>query len=409
MPERDQGDHWDFLAADLGASATPEEETAEEETESPALELEPEVVEQAPSEPVEEEVVETQPVEEIEETRADDVGRPAQDEPKKRQRGQKGDRVVSGFGYRRGSVDWANLARELGVEAMEEVPSPIPPADTPSESEPSTIFDLESDEEELVEAIVVEEGVVEEGVVGEDVVGEVLEPIEEAPQRDEPAPQSDVGGFGAGILDELVPDPVVVQEERAEADEPQEERKGRRRRRRRKPRKPEADQVQTDEIVVVDEAEAESPTDQEPEQEPEQDPEQEESPRRRGRRRGGRKRAPRKEVTTESEGFGAGLAADAADDDQTASDEFEIFEAEDDEIVGDEVESTTGKERRGERSQDKTQAKKVTHRGIPCWDEAVGHIIDSNLEGRSKKPEPSGSRQRSGRRRGGDRSGNRGR
>jgi hypothetical protein len=402
MPERDQGDHWDFLAADLGASETPEEETAEEETESPALELAPEVVEQAPSEPVEEEVVETQPVEEVDETRTDDVGRPAQDEPKKRQRGQKGDRVVSGFGYRRGSVDWANLARELGVEAMEEVPSPIPPADTPSESEPSTIFDLESDEEELVEAIVVEE----------DVVEEVLEPIEDAPLQDEPAPQLDVGGFGAGILDELVPDPVVVQEERAEADEPQEERKGRRRRRRRKPRKPDADQEQTDEIVVVDEAETEakSPTDQEPEQEPEQ----EESPRRRGRRRGGRKRAPRKEVTTESEGFGAGLAGAAAaaaddDDDQTASDEFEIFEAEDDEIVGDEVESTTGKERRGERSQDKTQAKKVTHRGIPCWDEAVGHIIDSNMEGRSKKPEPSGSRQRSGRRRGGDRSGNRGR
>lgn len=393
MPERDQGDHWDFLAADLGASPPPKRENEEEELESPALEVEPEVVEQAPTEPAEEEVVERQPVEEVAETGTDDAERAADDEPKKRQRGQKGDRVVSGFGYRRGSVDWANLARELGVEAMEEAPSPIPPADTPSESEPATILDLEPAELDFVEAVVVEEV--------EDVEEEVVEPFEEAPLQDEPADELAVGGFGAGILDELVPDPVVVHEERAEADEPQEERKGRRRRRRRKPRKPESEQEQTDETVIVDEVETEakSPT--------EKEPDQEESPRRRGRRRGGRKRAPREEVTAESEGFGAGLVADTVD--APTSEEFEVFEIEDDEEADLEEEPTGGKKSRGRHSQDKTQAKKVTHRGIPCWDEAVGHIIDSNMESRSKKPEPSGSRQRPGRRRGGDRSGNRGR
>ena len=326
-------------------------------------------------------------MEDVAETRTDDAERAVDEEPKKRQRGQKGDRVVSGFGYRRGSVDWANLARELGVEAMEEVPSPIPPADSPNESEPATVLDLVSDEEEVVEASIVEQA--------------VSEPTEEASPQDEPAPQPVVGGFGAGILDELVPDPVVVEEERAEAEEPQEERKGRRRRRRRKPRKPEADQEQTDETVIVDEAEieAKSPT--------EKEPDQEESPRRRGRRRGGRKRPPREEVAAETEEFAAGLVAETVE--VSTSEEIEVFEVEEDEQADVETEPTRGKKPRGRRSSDKAQAKKVTHRGIPCWDEAVGHIIDSNMESRSKKPEPSGSRQRSGRRRGGDRSGNRGR
>lgn len=387
MPERDQGDHWDFLAADLGASPPPEREAEkeeEQELESPALEVEPEDVEQAPSEPVEEEVLEIQPGEDVAQTRTDDAER-ADDEPKKRQRGQKGDRVVSGFGYRRGSVDWANLARELGVEAMEEVPSPIPPADSPNESEPTTVLDLVSDEEEVVEASIVEQA--------------AFQPTEEPSLPDEPAPLPAGGGFGAGILDELVPDPVVVQEEHAEADEPQEERKGRRRRRRRKPRKTEADQEQTDEKVIVDEAEiqAKSP--------PEKEPDQEESPRRRGRRRGGRKRPPREEVTTESEGFAAGIVADTVE--VATSEEIEVFEVEEDEQDDVETGPTRGKKPRGRRSQDKAQTKKVTHRGIPCWDEAVGHIIDSNMESRSKRPEPSGARQRSGRRRGGDRSGNR--
>jgi hypothetical protein len=51
----------------------------------------------------------------------------------------------------------------------------------------------------------------------------------------------------------------------------------------------------------------------------------------------------------------------------------------------------------------------MAHRGIPSWEESVGHIIDSNLESRSKRPDASGFRQSPGRRRGGDRSGNRGR
>jgi hypothetical protein len=69
-------------------------------------------------------------------------------------------------------------------------------------------------------------------------------------------------------------------------------------------------------------------------------------------------------------------------------------------MQGDEHSTDHGQERK---------SKKVTHRGIPSWDEAVGHIIDSNMEDRSKRPDSGNSRQRPGRRRGGDRSGNRGR
>ena len=191
----------------------------------------------------------------------------------------------------------------------------------------------------------------------------------------------------------------------AEAEEAQEERKGRRRRRRRKPRKQESDQEQPTESQILDEAKARD------EVVTEEGEEQEEKPRRRGRKRGGRKRTPREEVTSESDDFGMGLVDDV--EKQSLSDEFEVFELE--EVIEDaeDGEASRKKKPRHERTKGQTQekrtSKKVTHRGIPSWDEAVGHIIDVNMEGRAKKPDAGGSRQRSGRRRGGDRSSNRGR
>ena len=387
MPDRDQGDHWDFLAADLGAKSSPKEETKQKDPESPELELDADVVE----EPINE-----SPTEEADETPVMEAPEASQEKPKKRQGGQKGDRVVSGFG----PPSWLGRLGQPGARTRRRghgrSPAPIPAADTPGESEPAPIFDLEPIEAEVVEAEVPNVEVVSDDVV---------EAIDESPLHDEPASEPAIGGFGAGILDDLAPDPANVQEERADTDEPQEERKGRRRRRRRKPRKQEADQDQPVETVIVDESktEAKSPS--------EEEEEQEESPRRRGRgrRRGGRKPAPREEPITKSEDFGVGFIA--ADDDEPDDDEFEIFE--DDETDAEEAESTGGQKHRGDRSKDQSQdkrpSKKVTHRGIPSWDEAVGHIVDSNLEGRSKKPESSGFRQRPPRRRGGDRSGNRGR
>ena len=395
MPDdRDQGDHWDFLAADLGASPPQEESAKENEPESPADEVDADVVEDSPNE---------SPSEDVAETSAEQVSETAQkEEPSRRKRGQKGDRVVSGFGYRRGSVDWANLARELGVEAMEEAPAPIPAADAPGESESFTVFHVEPTEDES------------EPIIEAEAVDDLADSEEPLPFADESEPV--VGSFGAGILDDLIPDPVDVvpvdvaadaPEETAEPEGPQDEPKGRRRRRRRKPRKQDAEREQRVEEAptVVDDSE----TDAEPATDEKQ--EQEEKPRRRGRRRGGHKRAPREEVTNESDDFGTGIVSDV--DDEASTEEYEVYEAEDDVEETEEVESTGKRGRRGERSKDKPQvkksSKKVTHRGIPCWDEAVGHIIDSNMEDRAKNPDTGGSRHRSGRRRGGDRSGNRGR
>lgn len=377
MPDRDQGDHWDFLAADLGALPTPDKEEAkEEEPVCPQNEADPSIVEESIVEPSVEEFEEVEFVEdvaEVDEVVETDV---PTEKPKERQRGRTGDRVVSGFGHRRGGVDWANLARELGVEAMEEAPAPIPAADTPDELEAPTMFDRVADELE-------------------EVVSEKTEAVDLSPEHVDSDAEPVSSGFGAGLIDDLGTE-GAAQAEAADTEEPQEERKGRRRRRRRKPRKPEQDQKLAVEAVIVEEEETEAAST------PQDEKEEESSPRRRGRRRGGRKRTPREEVTTESEGADEGVREAKAklvdeDDDQ---DEFEIFDADD----FDEDESPQ-EGASDERSRDRRSSKKVTHRGIPSWDEAVGHIIDTNMEDRSKKPESSGFR----RRRGGDRSANRGR
>ncbi|MBA4017447.1 MAG: hypothetical protein C0483_09765 [Pirellula sp.] len=43
------------------------------------------------------------------------------------------------------------------------------------------------------------------------------------------------------------------------------------------------------------------------------------------------------------------------------------------------------------------------HKGIPTWDEAVGHVINANMESRARNPNPQGGH------RGGHRGGGRGR
>ncbi len=394
MPDN-QDDHWDFLAADLGTPPPADEEPEQEKSESSDADVESDVVEEPHDELLADDLDE---VAEADLDLADeDLEDSPPEKPRKPQSGGKGDRVVSGFGHRRGNVDWANLAQELGVEAMEEAPAPIPAAETPAESQASPIFDEEPvDVEPAMEQIEQIEPVDVEPAM------EQIEPVEAAPEQLAPLPEPAVAGFGAGIIEDASSESTSeAPEEGSGADEVQEERKGRRRRRRRKPRKKEStEEQQPVEAVIVEEEEAEAKS---PPQEQEEE-EEKERPRHRGRRRGGRKRAPREEATEEPEQFGAGLAVDDAnlDDDD---DDFEIFDAEDDE--DDESTGTQGGE--GKDHGQERRSKKVTHRGIPNWDEAVGHIIDSNLEDRSKRPDSGGSRQRSGRRRGGDRSGNRGR
>ncbi len=375
MPDRDQGDHWDFLAADLGATPPQKKEEEEQPAEPPAVKEELRVVEELSFE---------DSMQQIEEAAASESVEPPPAKEEKRHGGQKGGRVVSGFGYRRGGVDWANLARELGVEASEQAPEPIPAADTASEAEELHVSISET-------PVVVEDRGERRG----------------RPSRPtEPAPRPAAGGFGAGILADVVPEeaePVDAGREtgeRVEDEESQEERKGRRRRRRRKPRRPEeeraGDTTGVEEVKAAEDAVSEESSESD-----------EEEGRRRGRRRGGRKRGPREERSSKSDDFGSGLVADHPGKNDT--DDFDMLL--DDEQEGDEDEEDFDDEDSDlspeERANQKRQGKRIAHRGIPSWEEAVGHIIDSNMESRSKRPEPSGPRQHSNRRRGGDRNGNR--
>ncbi len=373
MSHSDQGDHWDFLAADLGASSLPEEKKEDQETK----EEQPEAIQEEAAEVATEEATD-EPSGEETETPAE-AAPTASEKPRQRSRGQKGDRVVSGFGYRRGSVDWANLARELGVEAMEEAPAPIP-ATEPVEETPFAV----------------------------DMTGsaDVDEKVEEAEPK-EPSPQPVASEFGAGLLDGPLPEAATEPDEEAEAKDteevPQEERKGRRRRRRRKPRKSEEEQG-SETPTVASETKAVVEEDASPAQEETREEEEEESGRRRGRRRGGRKRVSREPSSSDSPKFGPSMVPHEAGGSDT--DDFDLLL--DDDESEEEGDEASGSRSRGQ-DKDKKPTKKVTHRGIPSWEEAVGHIVDANLDGRSKKPDSSGYRQRSGRRRGGDRSGNRGR
>ncbi len=383
MPAPDQGDHWDFLAADLGALPPSKEEPEQEpereqeDIESVSEGAELEFDDQPTASPADH-------VDGTVEKAVDDA--PANESPK--QPGRKGDRVVSGFGYRRGSVDWANLARELGVEAMEEIPAPIPAAGDVIPSESAAVLVSDSAPLEVAEAR--------------------SERVEPRPRPAKPAPRPAAGGFGAGIIEDLVPEaaeeghvPQTEEEGRSpsDADESQEERKGRRRRRKRKPRRPDSGEGQPVETVALESPEGEAASTR---------PKDDESggASRRGRRRGDRKRTPRQEVAAGSQSFGAGLEDDSIDDDD--SDDFADLMVDDE----DEDEPTERKRPDGERSRDKGQdmkSKRIVHRGIPTWEEAVGYLVDANLESRSKKPDTGGFRPRSGHRRGGNRDGNRGR
>ena len=77
-------------------------------------------------------------------------------------------------------VDWANLARELGVDAIEEVPSPIPAADIPGESESSPVSHFQAAEAPDIQAAEAQDT----AIVEAEVVEEEAEPTEVPPSRD---------------------------------------------------------------------------------------------------------------------------------------------------------------------------------------------------------------------------------
>lgn len=351
MPKGDQGDHWDSLAANLGA--------VPQEPESPAKEAD-----EAAREP-------EQPNEQSRQS-AVAAEQPHARREAERSYGTTGGRVVSGFGHRRGSVDWANLARELGVEAVEEAPEPTPTAEVPSDGRSA-----------LVE-------------VGGD---EASKPSFRSETGRLPPSKPAQAGFGAGILDDAeVSESAAagreIERTCSEVEEHEEERKGRRRRRRRKPKSHEREgsgDVAAEEPAP--EAVRESAV-----EEGEEDQEADRFSRR-GRRRGGRRRPEPKEIPSQGE-----LPEHSADD-------FELADALADDL--EDRESGTAQEVELDLDEDEDEAdsrrgvKKITHRGIPSWQEAVGFIIDSNMESRSKRGDSGGGRYRPPRRRGGDKAGNR--
>jgi len=377
MPAPDQGDHWDFLAADLGA-LPPSKEEPEQELEREQEQAEPTSEGIGPD--LDDQPTPSSPADEVDDAAEKDVDDAPAKEPQKRP-GRKGDRVVSGFGYRRGAVDWANLARELGVEAMEEIPAPIPAAGDVSPSESPADLVSDSTPSEIAEESSVE--------------------VESRPRPAKPARRPAAGGFGAGIVEDLVPQTAEEAGGRSDTDESQEERKGRRRRRKRKPRRGDSGEERPVETAASESPESEAATVQ---------PKERDSggTGRRDRKRSDRKRPPRQEVAAGSQGFGEGLETAELDDED--ADDFAIFALDDEDE--DEDEPSQRKRPDGERSKDKSQdmkSKKMVHRGIPTWEEAVGYMVDANLESRSKRPDTGGFRPRSGRRRSGDRNGNRGR
>ncbi|MCL6505049.1 MAG: hypothetical protein K6T86_20425, partial [Pirellulales bacterium] len=51
-------------------------------------------------------------------------------------------------------------------------------------------------------------------------------------------------------------------------------------------------------------------------------------------------------------------------------------------------------------AEDQADDRRPVYRGIPTWEEAVGYIIQQNMEARARSPHSGGSRSRSGRDRG---------
>jgi len=351
MPQGKQDDHWDFLAADLGAK--------------------PQEADVRPSGA--DENVEVPEPDGLNEQAAEAAPEPSEaDRQAETKSGGGGGRVVSGFGYRRGPVDWANLARELGVEVIEEVSEPIPT--------------VEASEDRQSEAV-------------ETVDWEPAKPPAPSEPGASPPAKPGLSGFGAGILDDdelILPTDARAELEHpqtsSETADPEEERKGRRRRRRRKPKS------HPEEAGDVEVGDADAEAGPEPViEEAEQVGEAEERSRRHGRRRSSRNRPDRQEDQAE-----IAVPADAANDvelaggldDELMDHDGGLVDVNDLDLDGDEPDSRRG-------------GKRITHRGIPSWQEAVGYMIDLNMEARSKRDEPGGARHRPPRRRGGDKAGSR--
>jgi ribonuclease E len=197
---------------------------------------------------------------------------------------------------------------------------------------------------------------------------------------------------------ELAEEALSLPEDRSvPSEQPGEERRRKRRRRRRKDRPADAEraagaeladsdedlleeslevyeEIASSESITVALSEAAEPIS------PEDD--SQERPRRRRRRRGGRK----KERAQLPEGV------ETDEEDRPADEMPPVAEA----VVRlDDAEADADEDGHQEDDGDDDDDKSVKgHRGIPSWDDAVGHIVSANLQSRAKNPVASGPRGR---------------
>lgn len=345
MAERKHADHWDLLAADIGATPpTPQDEKKPDDEEQDRA------VDQA-----DQAKAKHAPVEEKPPRRPHgEAGSGAKESTSSGGR-RGGSRVVSGFSFPRGPVNWAQLAGELGVEPTADMVEP--PSSSSSSSQPTQ--STQSGQ----------------------------------PSADEPLEAEIVPAAGRGGDDPALPDQAVEvgQEDAAgtKSLDPQAEetKPSGRRRRRRRPRKgspqtesdsPEPTPSPAGETELV-EATAEQAA------QAEEEPERTASgSKRRGRGRGGRKRGGKKP----SESADTPAEAEAPEP-VPAGWEEEID-------TTDPGQPSAGK---GTGSAKSDPSAKKSHRGIPSWQEAISGVTDANLERRAKKAEAAPGRGRGGRRR----------
>ncbi len=256
---------------------------------------------------------------------------------------------------------WGDLASQLGLEAKEEpaateekqaekpkAPKAKPPKVVPAPPEPADV--------EVVEEVA--EVVIDEGPEWTDAEQQVE--VDAAPVAEPPAPS----GFSAGGL--TLPDWFPFGGRKKSPPTP--------------PPAPEPEPAE--EPVAEDETEtetleAEATSAEDAETTPAGDAEQPEK--RRGRRRRGRRR-----------GRGRGKEGDESD----ASGEESSAKVSDSELP----ESVTDSD---DEEDEETQARRISHKNIPAWQEAIGVVVDANIAAR-------GERKRNSRGRGNPRGNTRG-
>jgi hypothetical protein len=123
--------------------------------------------------------------------------------------------------------------------------------------------------------------------------------------------------------------------------------------------------------------------------------------RRRGRGRGRRSESPRGEEPSEPSRVQRAPRARkperTSDSEQFADDELEDELAIDEPVV--EMDIDTDDEGDGDDMESGSRGRSTLQRAIPTWDEAIGFIVDSNMQTRSERrpPSRSGSRDNGGR------------